>query len=224
MRFARYLRETKLPGGLPISWIAIVVTATIAGIAVSETRDALVSDRDPRPTPLNTIFAADAPANRHVEVEGLLLPETRVISAPDRRGGPKATDFVYEAMIGEPPKILLVRFAGDTGPGFPRRATISGLLRPPEATLARRLDVANWSIQGVAVEKRYVLIPGLSPPLARLSGAVAFVFGSVALLLIVAEIRSRRTVLPTSLIPFEGTSHGEPDAQDRRGPDGSAAG
>lgn len=189
LQVAGRLHETRLAGRLPLSWLVIVLLAGLILITGNETRISLQSSRFPTPTPLARIFDADAPANRHVEIEGLLLPEVRV--GPARAGTQNASLYCFVAMIGEPPYVLLIRYPASLGTGKPRLVTVSGLLRPMERALVQRLESVGWTLAGVPVERRYVLIPGMSPRPVWLTGSVAVLLILLEVFLIVHEISPR---------------------------------
>lgn len=199
-RWGHVLRTTRLARLVPLSWLVIVLALGLATVAAVEADRARRDSRDPRPTSLVRILADKPMDNRNVEVKGILLPDARIIPPSRRKGPPGAADFLYVAMLDEPvevpkarrpPRILLVRFPGDVGPGQPRQAVVSGLLRPPDSALARALDESGWRIAGLAVEPRYVLISGLAPRPAWLSGGVAAVAAALAIWLLHGEVASR---------------------------------
>ncbi len=191
-RSLTYLRATRLGGRLPLSWLVIVLTGMLATVSGNEARITLQSTSLPEPTALSDIFRNDSLRNRHVEVEGLLLPEVRVSPSGSASS---SSSFCYVGMIAEPPHMLLIRYPSNLGPGQPRLLTVAGLLRPPERSLEQKLDSVDWQLAGVPVERRFVLIPGLSPRPFWLMASVSAGFLAVTTSLLVWEIMSR---VPTS--------------------------
>ena len=169
-------------------WGGIAALA-VALLAAKAAFDARHDDRRARPTPLSRVFAAEPIGNRHVEITGLMIPRARIVSPSAKAGGPAVAWEAHVAMIGDPPRVLLVRFARDPGPGEPRTVTVSGMLRPPDASLVRTLDEAGWRIADAPIEPRYVLAEGSVSRPSWLCGLVSALFAVMAAGLLVTEIR-----------------------------------
>lgn len=191
-RWGRYLRQTRLAGLVPLSWIMILLGGGVAAIAAVESGESLRDDPAPRPTSMARIFADKPIENRHVEVSGILLPDARLSFYRGRKNSPRPSELVYVALLGERERVLFVRFPADLHSGEPYHATLSGLLRPPEARLTRALDEINWKIGGAAVEPRYVLICGMTPRPFWLTAGVAVLAALLTAALLVAEFAAGR--------------------------------
>ncbi len=177
---------------LPANLIAILILAALAFLACAE---ALASARDspePEPMPLDRVFAKGRLGNRHVEVTGLIFPEAHLAYPPGRRGIDRPSRYVYIAMLGPGDRVLLVRFPGDLGHGAPRLVTVAGLLRPPEQSLSRALDALGWRLGGGMIERRYVLVAGMTPRPWWLMSLFAIAAAIPALGLIAAAVTARR--------------------------------
>lgn len=171
--------------------IVTILAAMIAAVAGSGWLEALRSSRDPQTIPLSRIFAGEPISNPHVETTGLLFPEAHLEYPHERVRGARPVEFSYVAMIDDakPDRVLLVRFSGDLGHGAPRHATLSGLLEPPDAPLARQLRSIGGRLGGLPVEDRYVLVAGMRPKPAWLFGSVTLIAGASGLALLGAMIR-----------------------------------
>ncbi|MEJ7638428.1 MAG: hypothetical protein WKF75_10760 [Singulisphaera sp.] len=117
--------------------------------------------RRTRSVALADVFAA-AVTNRHVEVEGLLFPETRLRYPPPPRittAGPVRLRG-HDRQRRPPHAARAVRAIWGTASraAFPPRACPG--TRPPARPPTRR---RGWQIAGVPIERRYVLIAGMTP-------------------------------------------------------------
>ena len=151
-------------------------------------------DSEPQATSLSQIFSEKGATNDHVEVNGLLFPQTHLVYPAIRPDARSPVQYTYVAMVEDQPKrVLLVRFRGDFGQGEPRHATVAGLLVPPDATLYRYLKAKGWKIGGLAIEERYYLFAGSRPVPTWLFVTISVILALVLVPMAIAEYRCLRS-------------------------------
>ncbi len=174
--------------------IVVVLLAMFAVFSASVSWDAIRSTTEPEATSLDRILAPTVVANPHVEVDGVVFPRSHVAYT---LGANKSPLFVYVAMRHESSsRVLLVRFPGDLGHGEPRVLIVQGMLQPFDTQVARKLHADGWKVDGLPVERRYVLVAGARPFPLWLSASVATITTFFAIALLVAMVLSR-TKTPT---------------------------
>jgi hypothetical protein len=177
---------------LPANVIVILILAVLAFVSCAEALASAHDSSEPEPVSLDRVFAKGHLGNRHVEVTGLIFPEAHLAYPPGRRGIERPARYVYIAMLGPEDRVLLVRFPGDLGHGAPRLVTVAGLLRPPEQSLSLALDALGWSLGGGRIERRYVLVAGMTPKPWWLMSLFAAATAIPALGLLAATVTARR--------------------------------
>ncbi len=196
LNIQRKLHRTRVLPFLRADLTAAILLLGIAFVSGESTIESLQSGSDPEPVPLSRIFSREPMANRYVEVEAFLLPETRLRYPPVSRGASRPVEFAYVAMMEtDRANVLLVRFHGDLGHGEPRRVTVSGMLQAPDNSLVRDLDAKRWELMGVPIERRYVLIANMIPKPTWLFAPACILSGGMALALLLAMSR------PALIIP-----------------------
>jgi hypothetical protein len=188
-RWNQRLRRLRI-GRVRINWILLGFLAFGLYAALYNTIVRARQDPEPRLVPLAEIFSAKGATTDHVEVTGLLFPQTHLVYPAIREDRLSPIQYTYVAMIEDDAKrVLLVRFRGDFGRGEPRHATVSGLLVTPDATLRRYLKAKGWKIGGLPIEQRYFLFAGSRPVPVWLFVVVAAILALILGPLLVAEYR-----------------------------------
>ncbi len=199
----RFLRKVRVLGFLPANVIVIFLLGLVVLISGSEAFDSSRSDRKARPVSLERVFAKEPMINRHVEVTGMIFPEANITNRSMRKGIAGPVHSVHVAMLPEGGKqLLLIKFNGDLGHGEPRLVTVAGLLRPPESALSRSLDAWGGRLAGLPVERRYVLVAGMTPAPVWLHVGIA---SAAALLMLGFLITFRGGSVPAPPVPTEET-------------------
>ena len=172
--------------------VLLTLLGIVAAVAGGETWDTLRSTAEPEPTSLAKILGPKRIKNPHVEVTGMVFPRTSIKAAIRANGGGPPSKFAYVSMLHQPTKrILLVRFPREEAYRDPREVIVRGMLQAPDFQVARKLDAARWTIAGLPVERRYVLIAGLGPKPLWLFATVAGLSTLLALGMVADMLTSR---------------------------------
>ncbi len=186
----RYLASLRVLGFLPANAIVIALLVMIAVIALREGLDSYLCDAQPRPVRLDQLVANEPTNNRYVEVTGMAYPEASLTHRSSRRGLAGPVQYVHVAILGEGGETaLLVKFPGDIGHGEPRRVTVSGMLAPPDARLRAALQARDWTLAGRPVERRFVLLAGITPRPVWVYATITAVAGGTALMFLLMPLR-----------------------------------
>jgi hypothetical protein len=186
----RRLHAARILPGVRGDLLVFLLLILLAAASLATLRDTLRSTRKPEPVSLARLLGPGPIANPHVETSGRLVPRVHLDEpAPGRTPKPVTSSYLALIDAEAPEKLLLVRYPGDLGHGEPRRVAVAGMLQPPDRALARRLDAANWTIAGLPVERRYILMAGLEPGSAWMFAVASLASVGLGSALAVAMIR-----------------------------------
>ncbi|MDB5353328.1 MAG: hypothetical protein JWN86_4575 [Planctomycetota bacterium] len=198
----RSLRSRRILGFLPANLIVVIVLAGVCVISSIDTLTSFRCDREPRAVGLEKFFADVNRTNRHVELTGIVVPEASLVNRASNRGENGPVQSVHVPMIAPDGKAaLLVKFPGDLGRGEARRITVSGMLAPPEAGVSRALERRGWTIGGIPVERRFVLIAGARPHAFWIPATLSIISGSWVFALLASEWRDLALIRGKKAIP-----------------------
>jgi hypothetical protein len=188
--------------------VALLIGLAAIGIAsTNSVLDGMRNSEAPAPLTIDQV-GANAVTQNYVTISGVAVPEAVYeYGKKGSDGNLKSVSKSWFPLVDpQNRRAVLVQHAGKLESGQPRQASITGMLRDIDASLRDNLARENFTIDGFAVDPRYMLVEGDDPGNPWLHVAIVAL---VIVLLAAAAIAvaSRHTIFRAAGGAFRAPEH-----------------
>jgi hypothetical protein len=124
----------------PFHWLLMIGFLAAAYFFALSARDGLINEPTPTALSFKEVFEREDLTNRYVSVSGMLVPAATQTFVTKHRGGGETVDAVYVPFVTEDQanSVLLVKYKEAPPKKGPHQATVTGMLRAPNARLKEK--------------------------------------------------------------------------------------
>ena len=160
----------------------------------------VLADRTPpAPQTVDALISGTRFARGYVAVQGRLMADSRLsLDAKSASGEPASADDTWTPLVaaGSRQGILVQLDAEHTTPANSADVTVEGMLRPVNASIARRLKETKFVHAGVAIDRRFMLVAGRQPGSLQGPLVSGTLFGVLALALLWSTLTRNVVFMP----------------------------